>query len=81
MAMVGILGVGLDGGGTLILDLGLDDPFLSCSRSQWIKYPNVMVERPHKLKIVTPHQSNIATERHHAVQQKQLISLLISSCK
>lgn len=62
MAMAGIASVGLVGGGTIIIDLGLDDgiyhpnsPPISLNYSPLI----------FKVILVDPHEPNIATKRHN----------------
>lgn len=76
MAMCGIAAIGLRGGTVLIVDLGLDDPTLTAVTTNRNPLGSLLTYR---LLYVTAHEYVIATKRHKAVLQRNLIALKFTS--
>jgi hypothetical protein len=77
LSMVGVAAVGLVGGETFLMDLGLDEGKLLPGATRACD-PPILAEKPYRLCVVDPDESNVATKRHNQVNKRVLLALDVS---
>jgi hypothetical protein len=77
LSMVGVAAVGLVGGETFLLDLGLDDAKILPGGTRPCD-PPVLFEKPHRFCVVDPDEPNAAEKRLDTVNKRALLALDVS---